>query len=75
MQRIMLKGSRERMLGWVEVALPLLKRGNSTLLNFGSSYTRELIPIPNGLFTDLLSEVNFYLLSEGLHPFISMGYP
>lgn len=73
MHRIMLKRSRERTLGWVEVALPLLKQGNSTLLNFGSSYTRELIP--NGLFADLLGEVTFYLLSEELHPFISVGYP
>lgn len=70
MQRIMLKDSRGRVLGWVEVALPL--QGNSTLLNFGSSYAMELIP--NGLFADLLSEVAFYLLPEGLHPFVSRGY-
>lgn len=66
-------GQEKRVLGWTEDFLLSWERGNSTLLKFRSSDTMELIP--NGPLADLPREANLCLVSEGLHPFNSMGYP
>lgn len=69
----MLSDSREKSIGIGTSFLAVWELGHSALLNSGSSFTVELIP--NVPLADLPREANFYLISQGLHPFKSTGYP